>query len=702
MSERPLRYPSPGLFEVVTLGGLLGMVSGGAAWCADVIRRVRFLEAGDVTLVFIIGALVTGVCAAALAFLFAVVFRILRVPLGRGQWLGLLSGVAVIGLLSIYAHFRMPTAAFAKQLVIMLGSMPAAAIVYFALSRWTSLDGPRRGVILTLAALVGFLGLAAAFDVVKAWQWPMAVMAAPGLAALLFLGWAHRQAVTRPRRAITLLLNLAIAVPVLDLAIASRSAARPAALSPQIIKEGSPPNVVVIVLDTTRRDVLGCYGHSGGLTPTLDAIAREGTVYDHFFSQAPWTVPSHATLFTGMYPQTHGCSYERRLWLDDGFDTMAERFSARGYQTVALNSNYHITHANLLQGFDSIVDLKGQYSGLPWRYWNTSIGWPARWADKGASGAPIWLRNWARDIRQPDKPFFLFINLLEVHHPYLPPYAERRAFLPKGVSYRDATNYSMRFNPQQMELARRNDAKGERIIRALYEAQTLYQDRMLAEIMAALDSISSKENTLLIITADHGENINDAGRWGHEYEVNDTLIHVPLVVRYPKLFPAGKRVKGFCEMVDVLPTLYEIAGWPTTGETMPGKSLLPSAFQPKKEIHAYHFPHYLGFSRAVTPPLLTQEDILMRYHDFNKVIRTETHKLIWSAQGLHALYDLRNDPQETHNIFEENRPLGEELERTLLEWWAAQPGYIRHAPTGKKQYTDPRAIERLRELGYVQ
>ena len=181
------------------------------------------------------------------------------------------------------------------------------------------------------------------------------------------------------------------------------------------------PNVVLIVLDTVRRDRFGCYGDDEGLTPVVDRLAVESVIYEKAFSPAPWTAPSHASMLTGLYPVSHGCSYEHHVWLDDSFATVQEYLAEAGYQTLALSSNWWLEEANILQGFDQVISLQGGYDSLATKRLADLLGRPARWVDKGSGEAIEALNRWLTRERDAERPMFLLLNLFEAHVEYIPP-----------------------------------------------------------------------------------------------------------------------------------------------------------------------------------------------------------------------------------------------------------------------------------------
>lgn len=199
----------------------------------------------------------------------------------------------------------------------------------------------------------------------------------------------------------------------------------------------APGSVLWIVLDTVRADHLEPYGAPVGQTPTLARLAAEGTVFTGVASPSPWTVPSHASMLTGLPPRSHGSWYGHRPYLEDAFETLPERYRAAGFETAAFYTNGWLRVANLLQGFDVAEDtVRRPLNKLTAVRALTYLGLgPEPWIDKGAHHTVAAVSRWLA-ARDADRPFLLFLNLFEAHSPYLPPARYRK--LPEGIGPLDA------------------------------------------------------------------------------------------------------------------------------------------------------------------------------------------------------------------------------------------------------------------------
>jgi arylsulfatase A-like enzyme len=458
------------------------------------------------------------------------------------------------------------------------------------------------------------------------------------------------------------------------------------------------PNVVLIVLDTTRRDHLGCYGHTGGLTPNADRVAGEGTVYEDAISPSPWTVPSHASMFTGLHPMSHGCSYEHHNWLDDDFATIGEMLRDAGYETCAIYGNDHVKLCNIVQGFDTSIYTSERFSALMLAPIARSLGWPARWVDKGSTACVAELRRWfAR--RDRTKPFCLFINLFEPHAPYLPPIGARRDGLPRDVGLIESTRFGYFFDPVAAHIRKEKDARVQQLAAALYRAEVRYQDQRLGQLLDLLRADRDLDNTLLIVTADHGENLGELGRWEHTHAVNETLLHVPLIIRMPSHFPPGTRLKGLCQTTDLVPTIFDTLGIACPVEGLPGRSLLPSKWRASEFAYAQEAPFYWHFG-------LIQATLgwRARISDFDviwRTIRDGRHKFVWASSGAHAVYDLLLDPLEAVNLLDQLPEKAAELHERLDAWRATQKPYVFPTEPLNPSPIEQDVIRRLRGLGYI-
>lgn len=604
------------------------------------------------------------------------------VALGLAVWIGL-ALVAAGALLHVGVGVRggLRTLALAALAWCALAALAAARLASSSASSPASDDARRRRAA-RAALLFGALLLAvAAVGSVR--------HAAPGRALLLVTigGLVVAAAPRVPPR-------LAAAVAAALWLAAGLARLWPAAPPSVAASEPPPGSVVLIVLDTTRADVFGAYGATSGETPVFDRFAAEGELYEEMISGSPWTVPSHATFFTGLPPRAHDCWFGGRLWLDDELETLAERFAANGYETAAFFGNDNLEPANLLQGFRVREYLESPASRL-------ALGWVMRytgrgfdeWIDRGATRAVAGVGEWLARRRR-DRPFFLFVNLMEAHEPYVSPVRDR--VLPAGVGELESFLVLRRYREQLWHALGRSEGREEEIVRAAYRGAIRYQDRMLGRLLDTLGARYAIDQLALVVTSDHGENLGEGGRWGHQFALNDALIRIPLAIRAPERTAAGRRVAGSFSSVDLPATLLDLGGVDDrfgVGRTLLGERSAAEA------TFAEDYPFYVTLHRL-------ERDFATGLGDFRwplSAVRSDGHKLtIWHG-GPTRLYELASDPGELRDQLPARSEVAARLLERLATWSLEVPRdrrAERAAATAPRQI-DPELAERLRALGYL-
>jgi arylsulfatase A-like enzyme len=440
----------------------------------------------------------------------------------------------------------------------------------------------------------------------------------------------------------------------------------------------TPPNVLVIVFDTARADAFSANGRRDARTPVFDRTAAAGVLFANARSTSAWTLPAHGSLFTGLYPSRHGAHHESQLLAED-LETMAELL-AETHDTGAFSENPHIVRAKgFAQGFDRFDEtwrLRGERGEVP-----PTVDLVLEW------------------LEDRDDPFFLFVNLMDPHLPYVPPESFEKLFLPpgadarrvarlRGVSEREARLFiaeRLRFEPQELA-----------ILRALYGAEVAFADARAGQILDALEERGLLERTLVVLLSDHGENIGEHGLMEHQLCLYETLLRVPLVLRLPGVFDGGNRRNDPVQLVDVLPTVLEVAGvprdrWPELESLSLAAGPIPST----RPLYAeYMRPIRQRAHFAAVAPGFDFD----RFDRRLKSVQIGPQKLIESDRGEVELYDLGADPAETRDLAED-RPEVVERMRAVLERFAR--GARARAP-GPEPELDPETRGALRELGYVE
>jgi arylsulfatase A-like enzyme/Tfp pilus assembly protein PilF len=397
-------------------------------------------------------------------------------------------------------------------------------------------------------------------------------------------------------------------------------------------------NLLVVTLDTTRADRLGPYGYASAETPTLDRLAREGVVFEHAVTSAPLTLPSHSTMFTGRVPPVHGVRDNGGFFLDPGQETLAERLDARGFQTSAFVAAYVLDSKwGLDQGFETYVD-EFDLS----KHKSISLGSIQRPANEVVDRALAWLEQHAGGR------FFTWVHLYDPHAPYEAPepYASRHAVRP-------------------------------------YDAEIAFTDAQVGRLVGHLDDRGLLDRTIVMVIGDHGESLTEHGEGTHGFFIYEGVARVPFIVRAPYSTMRGTRIGEVVRSVDFMPTALELVGLPPSTDGQ-GTSLVPLMTGAARDLglEAYAeslYPlHHFGWSDL-------------------RMLRDGRYKLIAAPRP--ELYDLQADPDESANLFESRRALGERMLGRLREleaqWARGQPA----KPAATE--IDPDARARLAALGYV-
>jgi arylsulfatase A-like enzyme len=254
-------------------------------------------------------------------------------------------------------------------------------------------------------------------------------------------------------------------------------------------------------------------------------------------------------------------------------------------------------------------------------------------------------------------------------------------------------------DPIELCVKRVEDRRRQKALGALYDGAVRYQDRRLGELLRSIDAALGFDHTLLIITSDHGENLGECGRWDHAFMINEALLRVPLIIRYPGRSDAGQRLAGFCQPVDLLPTVFDVAGLGPLPANVQGGSLRPGRFEAREFAFAEEWPLLTSVSRL--PRWLGHKTDLSPLLAHWRSVRDGRYKLVWSSDGRHQLYDLQVDPLETMNRIGEEPAAAQRLGQALAAWREATPRYVPRNLTPTVEQPDEEALRQLRTLGYA-
>lgn len=427
-----------------------------------------------------------------------------------------------------------------------------------------------------------------------------------------------------------------------------------------VVPKSDRPNVVLILIDTLRRDHLGAYGHQRDVSPNLDALANEGVLFEQAVSQASWTLPSVATVFTSLYPTEHGLTNIARPFLDDRFETIAEDFSNAGYETAAISATPVISdQVGFGQGFRTFDETCYPLLDITSAECVTDAA--IQWVNK-ASG-----------------PYFLYLHYYDPHSPYNAPppyrtmfdpvYAPGSRYLAKGEGhyYDQIIRY--------MGHSALNDREIQYMI-SLYDGEVRYTDENVGRILTRLKAAG--DNTVIAVISDHGEEFMEHGHLLHGHSLYAEQVNVPFILKLPGSLHIGQRIKQIVRLIDVAPTLLEAAGL-AISKQMRGISVLPLL-------------NGEGPARVAFSEVYDFRDIYALRDGPVKYIRG-SHKNNPQAQ---SLFDLDHDPGERHDIADRESVLAGKMSRELDEFLKTM-----QRPNLPPRSPDELTKQRLEALGYL-
>lgn len=458
--------------------------------------------------------------------------------------------------------------------------------------------------------------------------------------------WAARQGVERlgvlARR--MLVAQLVVVILLAGLVRGSQRWTERRALAALPGAQTGRPNVLLIVLDTVRAFNLSLYGYGRNTSPSLDAFAAGGTTFERAFSTAPWTLPSHASMFTGLWP--HEMSADWLVPLDPGIPTLAEAMARHGFVTVGFsgNTNYVSREVGLARGFVSFEDyvltpgLMLRNSSLVRvvsrnRTLRRLVGEDDALGRKDARSINRSFFRWL-DQRPANRPFFAFLNFYDAHRPYLPPPPYDRMFVPPGTAPDPRLHRTGKpGDDQRVETT----AWAENA----YDGGLAWLDSQLGVLFAELSRRGLTDHTLIIITSDHGEEFGEHGLFDHGNSLYRQAVQVPLVIRGTGVVPVGERVSAPVSLRDLPMTVLDLVGLGGQ-EHFPGGSL------------ARHF----GPGGAAADTLLQAVRKAIRQPerypaargDLVSVTREGMRYIRNLGSGEEQLFDLDHDSLEQHDL----------------------------------------------------
>jgi arylsulfatase A-like enzyme len=407
---------------------------------------------------------------------------------------------------------------------------------------------------------------------------------------------------------------------------------------------GDRPNIILIVVDTLRADHLSCYGYPRPTSPRIDALAEEGVLCERHFCNAIPTQPSFTTLFTGQHPVTHGVlAHGGKTQLAKDAPYLSQHLLAGGYTTCAID-NLVRERQWFCRGYEFYIDPSVRRPLL--------LGVTC---EELNSRAIPWLRAHAAE------PFFLFIHYWDPHWPLDPPTRYRHLFYKGNPT--DPNNHTLDgwWKDPLGAIARdtwlrRSDGvvTDADYVEALYDQEIRHLDDGVAELLATLDDLQIADNTMVVLTGDHGESMTEHGIFFSHHGLYDSTIHVPLMLRWPARIPAGRRLPHMFEAIDVAPTLLDAAGLPIP-RAFEGRSLFPLVTGERNDG---------GTDRVVSVEGTWKAQWSLRTDRYKYILSREPAP----GEPADELYDLLADPGEERNITWENRSLAAEMREELEAW----------------------------------
>jgi len=519
-------------------------------------------------------------------------------------------------------------------------------------------------------------------------------------------------------------------------------------------KGPTKPNVVFIVLDTHRVDRLGCYGYARDTSPNLDSFARSSTVYEKAISPAQWTIPAHASMFSGEYPTTHN-TIQAGDALSDDFRTLTEHLQNSGFQTTGFCNNplVGVLNNGFRRGFQQFYNYGGTipstpasnghnsksiFSKIKSRYFKIidQIATPIQQAVAASPEVlqialnpllvPLWTRysNFKGDtgasikdathyldsewIKNRGNPQYVFLNLMGTHLPYAPPRRFIQKFAPIVLDDPDAQEFMSIYNTRALHwllpLGEPLSPLEEKTLSDMYDAEVAYQDCLLNQLFTTLERPEHKENTLVIIVGDHGEMLGEHQIMGHGLGVHEQLVHVPLIIRFPGQ-TEGRRVDQPVSTLRLYHTVLDEIGidsyfapygdWVSTTAT----SLRHLKSKSKYVFSEAYPPNNLLIIMEKYAP-----DLIDRFHcrATRRAIYNQPYKLIRTENIQDDFYDTSRDPHELKSLSMDGNHL-HELNTALHDFLAVeiskQQGIVHGSATNLE---DEQVMERMRNLGYIE
>jgi arylsulfatase A-like enzyme len=429
-------------------------------------------------------------------------------------------------------------------------------------------------------------------------------------------------------------------------------------------------NVILISLDTLRADHLGCYGYSHPTSPALDKLTKDAVLFANTYAQSSWTLPSHMSILFSLNSASHQVYFNDQK-VDESLPSLATFFKDQGYITFGFTGGGYVS------------SIYGFAKGFDW--YDEPVG--GRKAPLGMDEAERMFQvtsDWLGQNR--DRPFFLFLHTFQIHGPYASPEPWNEMFVEKDAAWNrlalrnflDSHGDDYPFSPEE-----------KANIIALYDQEIRYTDDVLiGPLIARLKELGIYDNTLLIITSDHGEEFGDHGGWLHGRTVYDELIRVPLIIKFPDSAYKDSRIENMCRLIDIMPTALEASGIKYDKNKLEGRSLF--SFLKGNETEDRVFISDLAHKNVPDPcPALIATN--------SKRLKFIIQK---SKEGVKAIeaFDLKRDPRERNNIYKRTQAVRQDILAELDAYYAEKAKLQRNR---QRIRMDKELEEKLKALGYL-
>ncbi len=436
-------------------------------------------------------------------------------------------------------------------------------------------------------------------------------------------------------------------------------------------------NIMLVSFDCLRYDHVGCNGYELNTTPNIDQLAEKGTNFMRAYSQSSWTAPSHMTIMTSLYPAAHEVNvHPKPAPLHPIINTVAAILQAAGYRTGGFISGTYVKSVlGFARGFDRYDE-------------NFNV---ERSSDEVNKQVISWFEG---NNENPRRPFFLFVHYFDPHEPYDPPPPYDSMFNPvhnnePGKNSRDILKY--------FKMKRPGEGVNREMLKnliGLYDGEIRHTDDRFGELLNFLKQNGEFDNTLIIVTADHGEAFLDhKNQLRHGNSLYEELIHVPFVIKLPKQWKQREVSDAIVQHLDISPTILDILGLPVP-DNMQGKSLLP-LMTPENSPKSRQAVEDTAYSELIVR--INREDTL-----FLESVVTERWKLVWDrSKDTFELFDLHANPGEQINVDYKNPEIVNTLKRSLVELSKENLSRQKARDSVKKGELNEEILKELKALGYI-